>query len=113
MTQSPVVERTEETPAPLPSIPLSPGVGRLLHGQKDQPPAELADTERHAPAPAADSSTSFVRALMITADFLLIAMACALVWKSATPFGFAEILLCSAALGLGGVLSCIAVLWRR
>lgn len=115
MTHSPAAERAEEAPAPLPAVSVSPGVGRLLHGSKDSTTASAAELEPAAIAPArpSDASTGFIRGLMIAADFLLIAMACALAFKSNTPFGFLEILLCSVAIGMGAVLSCIAVLWKR
>ena len=51
--------------------------------------------------------------MLVAADLLLIAMACLLALKSTTPFGAVEIVLSILAVGLGGVLSCMAVLWRR
>ena len=36
MTDSPVAERQEEIPAPSSPVPVSPGVGRLLHGKREE-----------------------------------------------------------------------------
>jgi hypothetical protein len=69
--------------------------------------------EPPSPPVAEESGTGFIRGILILADFLLIAMACVLALKTTTPFGFVEIALCSVALALGGVLSCVAVLWKR
>lgn len=112
MTHSPAAERAEEAPAPSVAAPVTPGVGRLLRGQHEAETPARAELET-ASVPAHESTTGFIRGLMIAADFLLIAMASALALKSKSSFGFVEILLCSVAIGLGAVLSCIAVLWRR
>jgi|SRR4051794_24628173 hypothetical protein len=113
MTATPVAERQEEIPAAPAATPVSPGVGRLLHGKREEEIPVSPEVEELSPALPVDAATGFIRGILILADFLLIAMACALAWKSSSPFGFVEILLCSFALALGGVLSCVAVLWKR
>jgi hypothetical protein len=113
MTDSPVVERQEEFPAPPASAPVSPGVGRLLHGKKEEEIPAAPELEQLPSALTEGPATGFIRGILILADFLLIAMACVLALKSTAPFGFVEMTLCSVALVLGGVLSCVAILWKR
>jgi hypothetical protein len=104
------MDRPEEISA---TASLSPGVGRLLQGKKAAEPPLAPDLESYSPAPAEEPATGFLRGILIFADFLLIGMAAVLALKSTSPFGFVEITLCSLAVGLGGVLSCVALLWRR
>jgi hypothetical protein len=59
------------------------------------------------------NTTGMVRALLIAADLLLIAMAALMAWRTPAGFGFLDVFLCSTAVALGAVLSCMALTWER
>src|SRR2546425_11761154 len=90
---------------------LSPGIATLLRGPNGGSTNPEAQTEAQSQVAEKPGRKRMLRASLVLADLLLFALAARLVFRSHGHFGFIEVALCLAALGLGAWLSCLAI-WR-